>query len=91
MREKRETLHGRNAGFRDQEKRIIRAEQSQPKDTHSARNFKPFDTKAYCQSVDQIIIDTVLMLSGWPASIRYSYFVGSNGRLLVRAERRGAK
>jgi len=91
MKNKSQTLHGRNAGLRDQEKRIIRAEQSQPKDTHSARNFKPFDTKAYCQSVDQIIIDAVLMLSGWPACIRYSYFVGSNGRLLVRAERRGGR
>lgn len=79
------------AGRLNSQRRKVRAEHIQPKDTHSARNFKPFDTKAYCQSVDQIIIDTVLMLSGWPACIRYSYFVGSNGRLLVRAERRGAK
>ena len=91
MRQKSRTPHGQNAGFRDQEKRKVRAEHIQPKDTHSARNFKPFDTKAYCRSVDQAIRDAVLMLSGWPASIRYSYFVGSNGRLLVRGERRGAK
>ena len=79
------------AGRLNSQRRKVRAEHIQPKDTDSARNFKPFDTKAYCQSVDQIIIDAVLMLSGWPACIRYSYFVGSNGRLLVRAERRGAK
>jgi hypothetical protein len=64
---------------------------SLPQYTHPSRNLKPFDTEAYCHSVDQIIIDAVLMLSGWPACIRYSYFVGSNGRLLVRAERKGAK
>lgn len=36
MRDKRETLHGRNAGLRDQGKRTIRAEQSQPHYTHIA-------------------------------------------------------
>jgi hypothetical protein len=79
------TLHGRSTGFKDQKRVNGRDRQSQY--THPSRNLKPFDTKAYCQSVDQIIIDAVLMLSGWPACIRYSYFVGSNGRLLVRAER----
>jgi len=90
MREKRKTLHGRNAGFRDQGKRV-NGRDRQPQYTHPSRNPKPFDTKAYCQSVDQVIIDAVLMLSGWPACMRYSYFVGPDGKLTTRGERRGAK
>ena len=84
------TRHDRQrTGFKDQKR--INGRDRQPQYTHPSRNLKPFDTKAYCQSVDQIIIDAVLMLSGWPACIRYSYFVGSNGRLLVRAERKGGR
>ncbi len=90
MRTKRKAPQGRVAGLNNQGA-TDRADKSLPQYTHPSRNLKPFDTEAYCHSVDQIIIDAVLMLSGWPACIRYSYFVGSNGRLLVRAERRGAK
>ena len=84
------TRHDRQrTGFKDQKR--INGRDRQPQYNDLPRNLKPFDTVAYCRSVDQIIIDAVLMLSGWPASIRYSYFVGSNGRLLVRCERGGAK
>ena len=90
MRENERTRHDRQrTGFKDQKRVDGRDQQEQYKDL--PRNLKPFDTIAYFRLADQAIREAVVMLSGWPACIRYSYFVGSNGRLLVRGERRGAK
>jgi len=91
MREKRETLHFAYAGFRDQEKRTIRAEQSQPQYTTPPENYKPFDVDAHLRAARRAMVDAYCLFKDWPSQIRYSYFVGSNGRLMTRAERRGAK
>jgi len=90
MRQERKPLQGANPA-RVQKMQRVNGRDRQSQYTHPSRNLKPFDTKAYCQSVDQIIIDAVLMLSGWPACMRYSYFVGPDGKLTTRGERRGAK
>ena len=73
------------------QRRKVRAEQSQPQYNHTAINPKAFDVDAHIRAARRAMGEAVVMLSGWPACIRYSYFVGSNGRLLVRGERRGAK
>ena len=76
---------------RVQEIRIIRAEQSQPQYNQPARNPKAFDVDAHIRAIRRASIDAYCLFKDWPSQIRFSYFVGSNGRLLVRAERRGAK
>jgi len=84
------TRHDRQrTGFKDQKR--VNGRDRQPQYNDLPRNLKPFDTKSYCHSVDQAIRDAVLMLSGWPACMRYSYFVGPDGKLTTRGERRGAK
>lgn len=59
---------------------------------HSQRQYsKSFDTDKHIRAARRTMGDAVIMLSGWPACIRYSYFVGPDGKLITRAERRGAK
>ena len=62
MREKRETLHFAYAGFRDQEKRTIRAEQSQPQYTTPPENYKPFDVDAHLRAARRAMVDAYCLL-----------------------------
>jgi hypothetical protein len=45
----------------------------------------------HIRAIRRAMCDAYVMLSSWPACIRYSYMVGSDGRLMTRAERRGGK
>lgn len=63
-------------------------EVQEPEYTPSARNPQhSYTDKAF----EQMLIDAYFLLKDFPSQIRFSYFVGSNGRLLVKGERKGAK
>ena len=76
---------GQRTGFKDQG-RIDRADQQQY--NHTARNHKQLLTDKQLQ---RILIDMWCSFSGGLLQPRFSYFVGSDGRLMTRAERRGGK
>jgi len=87
MRGNRKTLHGRDAGLHSGRKDWA-DHSSQGQYNHTARNPKqPLTDKQF----QQILIDMWCSFSGGLLQPKFSYFVCSNGRLLVRAERRGAK
>ena len=87
MSGKEKAPQGRAMGpFR--EGRKDRADQSQPQYSLPAKNLKNFDVDKHIKAARRAMGDAVVMLSGWPACIRYSYFVGSDGKLITRAERR---
>ena len=52
------------------------------------RDSQPFQLDAFCRKADRAIGDCFVTLKGWPACIRYSYFVGADGKLITRGERR---
>lgn len=52
------------------------------------RDNQPFNIDAYMKKVQRAISDCFVPLSGWPACIRYSYFIGPDGKLVTRSERR---
>ena len=87
MDRNRKTPQGRVMGpF--QEGRNVRAEHLQQQYTRPARNPKqPFTDKQF----QRILIDMWCSFSGGLLQPKFSYFVGSDGRLLVRSERRGGK
>jgi hypothetical protein len=86
-RNERTQHDGQRTGFKDQERKV-RAEHIQPQYTRLVRNPKqPFTDKRF----QRILIDMWFSFSGGLLQPKFSYFVGSNGRLLVRAERRGGK
>lgn len=60
--------------------------------THTSR-FRQYceDPTRYQRDVRSLMTDAYLMAQDWPSQIRYSYFVGSNGKLLCRVEKGGAK
>ena len=89
MRENERTRHDRQrTGFKDQ-KRVDGRDQSQPQYTHPSRNPKAFDVDQHIRAARRASIDAYCLFKDWPSQIRFSYFVGSNGRLMVRAERKG--
>jgi hypothetical protein len=47
-----------------------------------------FNTEAHLRAARRARGDAFVMLSGWPACIRYSYMISSDGKLITRAERR---
>lgn len=61
------------------------------------QNTKPttgsqsFDADRHIRSIHQAMCDAYVMLSGWPACIRYSSIIGSDGCLMTIAEMRGGK
>jgi hypothetical protein len=61
---------------------------SQQQYNHTARNGKTFDVDQHVKAINRMMGDAYVMLSGWPACIRYSYFVGPDGKLITRGERR---
>lgn len=90
MREKRKPSQGAKPA-RVKEGRKDRADQSQGQYSQPSRNSKVFDVDQHIRAINRAMCDAYVMLKGWPSCIRYSYFVGRNGRLLVRSERDGAK
>jgi len=52
------------------------------------RDNQPFNVDAYMKKAQRAIGDCFVTLKGWPSCIRYSYFVGPDGKLITRAERR---
>ena len=55
------------------------------------RNNQPFNVDAYMKKAQRAIGDCFVTLKGWPQRVRFSYHVGSDGRLMTRSERRGGK
>jgi hypothetical protein len=49
---------------------------------------QPFNTEAHLRATRRAMGDAYVMLSCWPACMRYSYFVGPDGKLITRGERR---
>jgi len=87
MREKVKATQGRAERLNSQGQ-INRADQSQLQYNHIARNPKqPLTDKQF----QRLLIEMWCAFSGGLLQPKFSYFVGSNGRLMVRAERKGAK
>ena len=61
---------------------------SQQQYSQPSRNGKVFDVDQHIRGINRAMADAYVMLSGWPACIRYSYFVGPDGKLITRSERR---
>lgn len=88
MGRNRKTRHdGQRTGFKDQG-RINRADQSQGQYSQPSRNSKTFDANRHIRKINRAMCDAYVMFKCWPACIRYSYFIGSDGKLITRAERR---
>jgi hypothetical protein len=69
--------------------RIDREDQKQY--SQPARNLKVFDVDQHIRAIRRMSIDAYVMLKDWPQRVRFSYYVGSDGRLMSRAEWRGGK
>ena len=87
MDRNRKTPQGRVMGPL-QEERNVRAEHSQQQYNHTTRNPKQSPTDKQFQ---RILIDMWCSFSGGLLQPKFSYYVGSDGRLTTRAERRGGK
>ncbi len=83
MREKGKAPQGRAERLKIGQ--INRADQSQPQYNHTARNPKQPLTDRQFQ---QILIDLWCAFSGGLLQPKFSYFVGRDGRLIVRSARR---
>jgi hypothetical protein len=86
MSRNRKTLHGRDAGLHSGRK--DRADQSRQQYNQPSRNSKVFNVDQHFRAINRAMSDAYVILSGWPACIRYSYFVGPDGKLITRGERR---
>ena len=64
---------------------------SLPQYTHPSRNPKAFDVDAHIRAIRRASIDAYCLFKDWPSQVRYSYFIGSNGKLLCRSERSAAR
>lgn len=73
---------------RVREGRADRADQPQRQYSQPARNGKAFDVDQHIRAINRAMCDAYVMFKDWPACIRYSYFVGPDGRLIARCERR---
>lgn len=62
-------------------------DQTQLQYNASRRLSQPFHFDTYERVVQRAIVDAVYLLKDWPAQIRYSYFVGPDGKLFSRGER----
>jgi len=87
MREKRKPSQGAKPA-RVKEGRINRADQSRQQYSQPSRNGKVFDVDQHIRAINRAMCDAYVMLKGWPSCIRYSYFVGPDGKLITRGERR---
>lgn len=72
--------------------RVPGSKNSQYAGEHSMRLYYLQDTKSTfdIQTVRRFCRDAYLILSLFPAEMRYSYYVDSKGRLRCRADRRPA-
>jgi len=87
MKGKRKPSQGAKPA-RVREGREDRADQPQRQYNHTARNLKqPLTDK----QLQRVLIDMWCSFSGGLLQPKFSYYVGSDGRLMTRAERRGAK
>lgn len=91
MSGKEKAPQGRAMGpFR--EGRKDRADQPHTQGKESAKLLKNIGVDAYCHYVAMVLIpDAVDKLTGFPSKIRFSYYVGSDGRLMTRGEKRGSR
>ena len=64
---------------------------SLPQYTHPSRKPNAFDVDEHIRAARRAMGKAVVMLSGWPSKIRFSYFVGPDGKLFCRSERKGAR
>ena len=63
---------------------------SQIKYTIHPDNNKPFDVDAHLRAARRAMVDAYCLFKDWPSKMRYSYFVGPDGKLLCRSEKTGA-
>jgi len=68
-----------------------RDQREQLQDNQLPGEFKIFDIDTYRRNVQRALADAAVLVHDWPGRIRYSYFIGSNGKLLSRCERRAGK
>ena len=61
----------------------------QVKYTTRPDNNKPFDVDAHLRAARRAMVDAYCLFKDWPSQIRYSYFVGPDGKLLCRSEKTG--
>ena len=87
MREKRKPSQGAKPA-RVREGRKDRADQPHRQYSQPSRNPQQTYTD---KQFEQMLIDMYCTLKDFPSQIRYSYFVGPDGKLMTRSERRGAK
>jgi hypothetical protein len=88
MSRKEKALHGRDAGLYE-EGRNDRADQSRVQDTNPTSFPKAFNADQHIRAARRAMSEAFIMLTGFPFRIRYTYLVGSDGKLIARAERRG--
>jgi hypothetical protein len=70
---------------------VFRDRAYQKQYTLPERNLKYFDTDQQIRTINRAMIDAFVMLKDWPRRVRFSCYVGSDGRLMTRSERRGGK
>ncbi|MEI7708161.1 MAG: hypothetical protein WCI90_07825 [Chlorobium sp.] len=91
MRAKRKPSQGSPARVQKAKKnRADRSSQSSQYTTPQ-QNLKAFDIDSYCWKADKAIADCFVMGLDFLSQIKFSFFIGRDGRLMTRGERRGAK
>jgi len=66
-------------------------DRAQKKDTTPPGTSKALDLDACRRSVRRALAGVAILIHDWPGAIRYSYFIGSNGKLLSRGERSASR
>ncbi len=54
----------------------------------TASKSQEFDADKHIRAINRAMIDAYVLLKDWPAYMRYSYFVGPDGKLITGGERR---
>ncbi|MCF8382103.1 MAG: hypothetical protein K9G39_00695 [Chlorobium sp.] len=89
MTRKSKSLTGRKVRLKKEIDADGRDQREQSQNIQPADNFKAFET--YERNVRRACIDAYVLLKDFPSRLRFSYFVGSDGKLLARCERRAGQ
>lgn len=88
MTRKSKSLTGREVRLKKEIDADGRDQREQPQDNQPVDNSQTFDLPAYQRFIRRALVDAAVLIHDWPSRIRFSYFVGSDGKLLARCERR---
>lgn len=88
MTRKSKSLTGREVRLKKEIDADGRDQREKSQNNEPADNFKAFDLETYERNVRRACIDAYVLLKDFPSRLRFSYFVGSDGKLLARCERR---